>query len=249
MSLISLLFGDGGKHAPAGGAGAQAGGEGSAKRLDALAHGDELHAFCDVAAARRGRVCAIIGNDELVKRRMLHAPHGNGFGMGVAHGVGKRLAQHRRKAVGDVGGRMLGQNLKLNLRTAVRARAFDDAFELHGEVGRIVVERVDAGAHELERLVNGVFDVGEIGGNAGLVGMDHAQGFGLKRSARELVAHVIVDLAREAGAFGERRELDFVVLAVGEVAVARLECQGAFLQLVAGATHAFLFALQLRGAQ
>lgn len=81
---------------------------------------------------------------------------------------------------------------------------------------------MDAGAHELERLVNGVFDVGEIGGNAGLVGMDHAQGFGLKRSARELVAHVIVDLARDAGAF---------------------------LQLVAGATHAFLFALQLRGAQ
>lgn len=60
---------------------------------------------------------------------------------------------------------------------------------------------------------------------------------------------VIVDLARDAGAFGERRELDFVVLAVGEVAVARLECQGAFLQLVAGAAHAFLFALQLRGAQ
>ncbi len=94
--------------------------------------------------------------------------------MGVVHGVGKRLAQHRRKAVGDVGGRMLGQNLKLNLRTAVRARAFDDAFELHGEVGRIVVERVDAGAHELERLVNGVFDVGEIGGDARLVGVDYA---------------------------------------------------------------------------
>ncbi len=83
---------------------------------------------------------------------------------------------------GPIRGRMLGQNLKLNLRTAVRACAFDDR-RLHGEVGRIVVERVDAGAHELERLVNGVFDVGEIGGNAGLVGMDHAQGFGLKRSA------------------------------------------------------------------
>lgn len=151
--------------------------------------------------------------------------------MGVAHGVGKRLAQYRRKAVGDVGGCMLGQNLKLNLRTAVRACAFNDAFELHGEVGRIVVERVDAGAHELKRLVNGVFDVSEIGGDAGLVGVDHAQSFGLKRSARELVAHVIVDLARDAGAFGERRELDFVVLAVGEVAVACLECQGAFCSL------------------
>ncbi len=168
--------------------------------------------------------------------------------MGVAHGVGKRLAQHRRKAVGDVCGRMLGHNFKLNLRTAVRARAFDNAFELHGKVGRVVVERVDAGAHELERLVNGVFDVGEIGGNPGLVGMDHAQGFGLKRSARELVPDVIVDLACDAGAFGERRELDFVVLAVGKIAVACLERQGAFLQLVAGTTHAFLFALQLRGA-
>lgn len=144
---------------------------------------------------------------------------------------------------------MLGQNFKLNLRAAVRACAFNNAFELHGKVGGIVVERVDAGAHELERLVNRAFDVGEIGGNPGLVGMDHAQGFGLKRSARELVAHVIVDLARDAGAFGERREFDFVVLAVGEVTVACLECQDAFLQLVADATHAFLFALQLRGAQ
>lgn len=143
---------------------------------------------------------------------------------------------------------MLGQNFKLNLRPAVRARAFNNAFELHGKADGVVVERVDAGAHELERLVNRAFDVGEIGGNPGLVGMDHAQGFGLKRSARELVAHVIVDLARDAGAFGERREFDFVVLAVGEVAVACLEREGSFLQLVAGATHAFLFALQLSGA-
>ena len=180
---------------------------------------------------------------------MLHTSYSDGLGASVAHGVGERLAQDCRKAVGDVCGRMFGHNFKLNPRTAVRARAFNNAFELHGKVDGVVVERVDAGAHELERLVNGVFDVGEIGGNAGLVGMDHAQGFGLKRSARELVAHVIVDLARDAGAFGERRELDFVVLAVGEVAVACLECQGAFLQLVAGATHAFLFALQLRGAQ
>ncbi len=94
--------------------------------------------------------------------------------MGVAHGVGKRLAQHRRKAVGDVGGRMLGQNLKLNLRTAVRACAFNNAFELHGKVDGVVVERVDAGAHKLERLVNRTFDVGEIGGDARLVGVDHA---------------------------------------------------------------------------
>ena len=144
---------------------------------------------------------------------------------------------------------MLGQNLKLNLRTAVRARVLYDAFELHGEVGGVVVERVDAGAHKLERLVNGVLDVGEIGGDAGFIGVDYAQGFGLQRSARELVADVIVDLARDAGALGERRELDLVVLAVGEVAVARLERQGSLLQLVAGAAHALLLALQLCGAQ
>ena len=60
---------------------------------------------------------------------------------------------------------------------------------------------------------------------------------------------VIVDLARDAGAFGERREFDFVVLAIGKIAVARLEREGSFLQLVAGAAHAFLFAFQLRGAQ
>ena len=63
------------------------------------------------------------------------------------------------------------------------------------------------------------------------------------------MAHVIVDLARDAGALGERCELDLVVLAVGKVAVARLECEGSFLQLVTGATHAFLLALQLGGAQ
>ena len=58
---------------------------------------------------------------------------------------------------------------------------------------------------------------------------------------------VIVDLARDAGAFGERRELDFVVLAVGEIAVARFEHEGSFLQLVADSAHALLFALQLGG--
>lgn len=60
--------------------------------------------------------------------------------------------------------------------------------------------------------------------------------------------HVIVDFARDAGAFGERRELDFVVLAIGEVAVARFEREGSFLQLVADAAHAPLLALQLGGA-
>ena len=58
---------------------------------------------------------------------------------------------------------------------------------------------------------------------------------------------VIVDLARDAGAFGERRELDFVVLAVGKVTVARFEREGSFLQLVAGTAHALLLALQLGG--
>lgn len=61
------------------------------------------------------------------------------------------LAQDRRKAVGNVCGCMLGHNFKLNLRTAVRARAFNNAFELHGKVDSVVVERVDAGAYELER--------------------------------------------------------------------------------------------------
>ena len=142
---------------------------------------------------------------------------------------------------------MLGQNLKLNLRTAVRACAFNDALELHGEVSRIVVERVDAGAHELERLVNRAFDVGEIGGNPGLVGVHDAQGLGLQRGARELVADVIVNLARDTGSLGECREFDFVVLAVSKIAVARLEREGSFLQLVAGTAHALLLALQLGG--
>ena len=58
---------------------------------------------------------------------------------------------------------------------------------------------------------------------------------------------VIVDLARDAGAFGECRKLDCVVLTVSKIAVARFEREGSFLQLVAGATHALLFALQLGG--
>ena len=63
------------------------------------------------------------------------------------------------------------------------------------------------------------------------------------------MAHIIVDLARDACAFGERRELDLVVLAVGKVAVARLEREGSFLQFVTGATHALLLTFQLGGAQ
>ena len=39
---------------------------------------------------------------------------------------------------------MLGHNLKLNLRAVVRARAFNNAFELHGKVDSVVVERMDA---------------------------------------------------------------------------------------------------------
>ena len=62
------------------------------------------------------------------------------------------------------------------------------------------------------------------------------------------MAHIVVDLARDAGAFGERRELDFVVLTIGKVAVACLEREGSFLQLVAGTAHALLLAFQLGGA-
>lgn len=169
-----MLFGNGGKHTPAAGAGARAGGEGAAKRLDALAHGGEPHALRSAAAACLDLTHAIVGNNELVKRRMLHAPYGDGLGASVAHGIGERFAQDRRKAVGDVCGRMFGHNFKLNLRAAVRACAFDNAFELHGKVDGVVVERVDAGAHKLERLVNRAFNVGEIGGDARLVGVDHA---------------------------------------------------------------------------
>ena len=61
------------------------------------------------------------------------------------------------------------------------------------------------------------------------------------------MAHVIGDLARDAGAFGECCELDFVVLAVGKIAVARFERQSTFLQLVADTAHALLLALQLGG--
>ena len=61
------------------------------------------------------------------------------------------------------------------------------------------------------------------------------------------MSDVIVDFARDAGAFGECRELDFVVLAVGKIAVARLQRQSSFLQLVADTAHALLFALQLGG--
>ena len=105
---------------------------------------------------------------------MLHASHGDVLGVSVAHGVRERLAQDRRKTVGDVGWCVLGQNFKFNLRTAVRARVLNDAFELHGEIGRVVVERMDARAYKLKRLVNGALDVGEVGGDAGLVGVDHA---------------------------------------------------------------------------
>ncbi len=108
---------------------------------------------------------------------------------------------------------------------------------------------MDAGAHKLERLVNRAFNVGEIGGNPGLVGVDYAQGLGLQRGTCKLVADTIVDLARDAGTLGERREFDLVVLAIGKIAVARFEREGSFLQLIAGTAHALLLALQLGCAQ
>ena len=108
---------------------------------------------------------------------------------------------------------------------------------------------MDAGAYELERLVNRAFDVGKVGGNPGLVGVDHAQGLGLQRSTRELVSDVVVNFARDAGALGQGRKFDLIVLAIGEVAVARFEREGSFLQLIARAAHALLLTLQLGCAQ
>ena len=58
---------------------------------------------------------------------------------------------------------------------------------------------------------------------------------------------VIVNLARDAGTLGERREFDLVVLSIGKVAVARFEREGSFLQFVADAAHTLLLALQLGG--
>lgn len=78
--------------------------------------------------------------------------------------------------------------------------------------------------------------------------MDHAQGLGLQRSTRELVADVVVNFARDAGALGQGRKFDLIVLAIGEVAVARFEREGSFLQFVAGTAHALLLAFQLGGA-
>ena len=168
--------------------------------------------------------------------------------MGVAHGVGKRFAQHRRKAVGDVGGCMLGQNFKLNLRAAVRARAFDNAFELHGKVDGVVVERVDAGAHSWSASSTVRLTSAKSAATPGSSAWTTRRASACSEARGELVPDVIVDLARDAGAFGERRELDFVVPAVGKVAVARFEREGSFLQLVAGTAHALLLAFQLGGA-
>ena len=61
-----MLFGNGDKHAPAVGAGTRAGGEGAAKRLDALAHGGEPHALRGAAegmglASMRERIEALGG--------------------------------------------------------------------------------------------------------------------------------------------------------------------------------------------
>ena len=142
---------------------------------------------------------------------------------------------------------MLGHNFKLNLRTAVRARAFDNAFELHGKVDGVVVERMDAGAHKLERSSTVRLTSAKSAATLGSSACTTRRA-SVCSEARVSWWPTLSWISRAIRArFGECRELDFVVLAIGKVAVARFERESSFLQLVADAAHALLLALQLGG--
>lgn len=107
---------------------------------------------------------------------------------------------------------------------------------------------MDAHPHGVECIVDRPFDIGEVRRYTRLLGMDYAQRLRLKRSSRELMPHVIVDLASDARAFGERGELNLIPLAIDEVAVFRTESQSAFLQVIAHMIVADALVLNLRGA-
>ena len=87
----------------------------------------------------------------------------------------------------------------------------------------------------------------EIGSDAGLVGVDRARASACSE-ARVSWCPTLSWISRAMRArSAKRRELDFVVLAVSKIAVARFEHEGSFLQLVADTVHALLLALQLGG--
>ena len=142
---------------------------------------------------------------------------------------------------------MLARHVELHVEPRPAGYLPRDLVHLRPEVDRVVAQRMDARAHHRERVVDRCLDVGEVRRDARLARMHHAQRLRLQRGTRELVADVVVDLARDAGALGERGELDLVLLAAREVAVPLLEAKGAFLQVVAGILHTLPLALELSG--
>ena len=86
----------------------------------------------------------------------------------------------------------------------------------------------------VERLAHGERHSGEVL-LGGLADVHHAVRLGLHHGAREQVAHVVMDVSRDAGPLGERGQTYLIVLGVQELAVLLDKGELGGAQLVAGA--------------
>lgn len=102
---------------------------------------------------------------------------------------------------------------------------------------------MDARAHHRERLVNRAAHVGESAGGVRVACVNDRQGVRLQLGPRELVSHVVVNLAGDAGTLGKRGDPHLVVLALEQVAVLGLQGKRALLELVSHAPVAGALAL------
>ena len=165
---------------------------------------------------------------------MLHQLHAHVARVRVAQHVGDGLTRDRRKAARH-GSRCLPRlHAHRGRERRPLAGTLHDRAHLYREVAGIVAQVVHARAHLVERLAHSERHGGEVLLGR-LAAVHHAVRLGLHHGAREQVAHVVMDVSRDAGPLGERGQTHLIVLRVEELAVllGKGELGGA--QLVAGA--------------
>ena len=130
--------------------------------------------------------------------------------------VRQRLAHDGEQAIGDRQGDIARVEGEPHVG---KPAGGDGALQLGAQVERIVVQVVHACAHGAHGLVQRLSHSLQLVPHLLVVGMHHLQRLHLHDGAREQMPHVVVDLARDAPALGERGKPDFVVLRGQQVAV------------------------------
>ena len=171
-------------------------------------------------------------HDQPVERRVGGHRHRHAAGVGVLGGVGERLAHDGDEAVAHVGRHVGCTVVDVHGERRAGVRRLPD---LRLQVERVVVQVVHARAHAAHGLVQRVAHLGELAAHPLVVAVHHLQRLHLHDGAREQVPHVVVYLARDAPALGQRSQPHLEILLVAQAAVLLLERERRLLHVVAQA--------------